>query len=574
MAPRTSAYALTQAQTAPAPSEQAAAGVATQSGPLTPDQIFLLLMGATSPQDLLEGGGALGPLSGFAGGAIAAEAAAHQQGPVNPDGSVNQNYYASGLRIGTSRYGDRTRTPLRRGGRALAQGEVMVNTDNLTGEAKSHALDPKWMSSHGYLVVTRYGPRGEIGEIQWMEKKRWEDNKDTLIKANYVPMQTWKDTQGRKLVSDDEIKGKGTIGSMAAMTTPTHLKMALYNMPADDLIKLQHKLWDGGYFQGESRPVWGTIDDATDAAYLAAMKDSLAHPSLTLDESIDAASKGTMATRRAQRLAKKAEVDASLAAGVNGEGIVSADTIRTITDRVATELTGRMLSPEEKEQLVGIVQGKDTADVQARSAAQRSSKLTEAGIVDDVELDRFVNLFAVQHAEQFPNVVGALGMRPREFQQWLVKLGMDPNTAFTPANERMVMKEMAADYFSQFGNWQDVAVAMLSGPSAGWSDISSGLAPAQTKGYGSSLNSKATEIARGFLGGLPTAEQQATTAGGAGAGAITERFDPDGFLTQELRRRHPTEITQHNLVGSGGLSDTFTGMLAKWGPGPGAGGTQ
>lgn len=526
---------------------QFGAGSATTASPMGWLDVLAVLLG-NSPMDVI-----LGRTSTDVSGFSAQLGDPNSQAYYAPTGTTqgmavrNNLYQTPGMpQLGVSRHTGVILRP----GQTPDVTKYIVDTSNLPADLKSKAKDTSAMSRAGYVAFVKPGTPDQPGKLQWIHQGARYTVQADMAKQGFVPQDDNK-PYGPNLVDSADLNGRSVIGSVTATATPVQLLTALYALPADQLVTLQHKMWSAGLYQGSSMPVWGVVDDSTRDAYVAAMKNSLAHPDQTMDESMATLGEQSFSTRHAARKAKEDKALAAAGVGADTVSLTSEEEVASIVDRTAQSLLGYNLPGDEIKRLTHEIQGRQTAQAQATHDVAVANAQKSSGKVPEADLDRFVNLFAVPHAEQFPNVVGHLGMRPKEWPSWLAKVNMDPTTPFTPDNERRVMKEVAADFYDQFGNWQDVAIAMLSGPSAGWADISSGLAPVQGgSGHGSSTVNKGKEISRLFSDGTGnTAQVDANAAAAAGGPLVpVESVDPSAIVEADIKAKHPLQYNANSFV--------------------------
>jgi hypothetical protein len=331
----------------------------------------------------------------------------------------------------------------------------------------------------------------------------------------------------------------------------------LTSMDESYLTRLQQEMWEAGLFErvaGEGAiPTWGRADVATRKALIEMFTEASITPDMSISEMLDALAAERIGRMEAPEVGPGAE---SQLPDFNPE-ITSEETLGQTIDEIAQNLRGQFASPEERSKLIKTLQDKEVAnqrEVYDRSIADAMSGAGAAGGAGGEEIDRFMAAIAGKESGGNYNAVnedsGASGkfqIMPGNWASWATRAGLSPDAPRTPDNQELVAKRIMLDYYQQFGNWRDVAVAWYSGP---------GRVPAnrfndrpQGGGKDPSINDYANDIMSrfgrqsgpapgdpGFTGGDINAPIERFDPG-AEAEAILKASDPEGWQAHEYGQR-------------------------------------
>jgi hypothetical protein len=105
-------------------------------------------------------------------------------------------------------------------------------------------------------------------------------------------------------------------------------------------------------------------------------------------------------------------------------------------------------------------------------SSSKGGKGSKAG-VGAGGVDAFMAAISGQESNDNPDAVnsdsGASGMfqiMPENWSSWAENAGLSPDAPQTAENQKIVAKHKMLEYYKQFGNWRDVAIAWYGGPGA------------------------------------------------------------------------------------------------------------
>lgn len=344
--------------------------------------------------------------------------------------------------------------------------------------------------------------------------------------------------------------------------TPRGAIASLFSMDEDDLRRLQAQLNDAGFY-GDSRPAWGipTKDDVD--AYLAFFDFLASQPGLTVKEGMRLAQERAIGMRGANPEGAEG-ADETGGAPLFVAEVMDPDSLRQLADALGQRLFGRDLDPAVREQIIQDFTDADVAAQRRRFEADNADRLggsgREPGDPPEDQLRRFMRALSGQESGGDPTAVngrtGAYGtfqIMPQNWPTWARRAGVDPRDRSAAAQER-VARRIISDYYQQFGNWRDVAIAWYAGPGAAANPGSRDRNRRQGAGNEPSINQYAdTVMARMERLGL---EDPAAPGGYETFMAVTE--DPEASLEAELRRRDPAGYTATRFADQ---AREFFGML-------------
>lgn len=347
--------------------------------------------------------------------------------------------------------------------------------------------------------------------------------------------------------SGPRIRGKRNL-------TPSEALAMLTSMDENYLTTLQQEMWEAGLYErvaGEGAiPTWGRADVATRKALIEMFTEASLDPTATVSEVLN--------NLADQRISRMAPAEAGPGAQVNvpdfNPEVTSAETLAQTIDEIAQNLRGSFASDEEKQTLIKTLQDKEVAnqrEVYDRSVADLlqggagGAAGGGGGVGGTEEVDRFMAALAGKESGGDYNAVnadsGASGkfqIMPANWPSWAARAGLSPDAPRTPANQELVAKRIMLDYYQQFGNWRDVAVAWYSGPGRvnelRYSDRPQGRYP--------SINDYANDVMARF--GRQSAADIPGVMGGDINAAI-ERFDPAAEAEAILKAQDPAGWQAH-----------------------------
>jgi hypothetical protein len=321
--------------------------------------------------------------------------------------------------------------------------------------------------------------------------------------------------------------------------TPSQALGLLSSMSEDYLIQLQHQMFEAGLYPEDTRPRWGHADAATREAF----KSLFIEASLDPEKNIAAVLADLAIDRRDQMPAP---------AGSPGSGgtavppftptVGNVEALRQQIDEIATETVGGYLAPAARDALVGRLQEREVslqrADYERQVASTNIGPSGSNATMADV--DAFLAALSGQESGGNYGAVnpgsGARGryqIMPANWPDWARRAGLPPGAPQTPDNQEIVARQIVMDYFEQYGNWRDVAVAWYSGPA----NIAQKRYSDRPQRGGPSINDYADSVVSRMAG-----VRRGATAGGAMGGGETapvEQFDPAAEARAAIRAADP-----------------------------------
>ena len=245
------------------------------------------------------------------------------------------------------------------------------------------------------------------------------------------------------------------------------------------------------------------------------------------------------------------------------------DSIIANGQTVAQELLGRDLTEDEKMRLVGRVhEGERSSQMdainQSASAEAQAASLagteTSAG-ASGTEVDRFMAALAGKESGGNPNAVnadsGAAGtfqIMPGNWERWAREAGVDPADK-SPQNQYKVARMKIMQYYREYGNWRDVAVAWYSG------DVSKRYSKVrQGGGKYPSISDYADDVIARM--GNTSNNPDGSTKGGVVIGTPyeTTQFDSNAEAEKLLKESDPKGWAAHRVFNQ---FDAFTSMIGE-----------
>lgn len=358
-----------------------------------------------------------------------------------------------------------------------------------------------------------------------------------------------------------------------SLMTPSQALAMLNTMDDDNLMRLQQEMYEAGLY-GEDLPSWGVADARTRQAFI----DMFAQNAQNTDEPIE-----TMLNRLAdERINRGEALGEGGASGTGGKGplvipdfkpeITSEATLNEQIDEIARSLRGEFANPQEKSDLVKRLQAREL-EVQRQNydrdvAGLRGQAGQEQGLPEEgagsEEIDAFMAAISGQESggnygarNAGSGASGKYQIMPANWPSWAQRAGLPRNAPQTPQNQEIVARRVMLDYFEQFGNWRDVAVAWYAGPgNVGLRNSS------RPQRGGPSIRSYADTVMNRFSANRQMAGQAGTTYTGPEVGGMqfdpTQTFDPEAEAREILKAQDPAGWQAHEF---GQRAIDFYGLL-------------
>lgn len=267
--------------------------------------------------------------------------------------------------------------------------------------------------------------------------------------------------------------GGRTIDAMNGMSVQNMLDF-YYSMDDAELVKFQTELVDAGLLE---KPQLGFRDQSTQQALGILMQAWISEPSNGVRDLLNKMKKANSA-----RL--DAEARKMLGEGDSGVGVVSDEvanvtftdtqTLDSMIDKLSVNLFGQRIDGETKAALISQLQQEEIANKSAKAemafgqdvaSATAQAKAASGG----GELDAFMDALIGKESGGNPNAVNpdseAIGLgqiMPENWEPWAREAGADPRD-FSEGNQRKIIKYKLAQYYQNYGNWRDVALAWYGG---------------------------------------------------------------------------------------------------------------
>jgi hypothetical protein len=458
--------------------------------------------------------------------------------------------------------------------------ELKRGVQSATGKRVAELVKKTTGSAWGSLPAQRGGP-AKIADAGAADKRRQELLREAMAlgpmtgeEGSGAFFETQIDPVTGQMVGinpTDRAKGRlgqvtpGVTGGRSGAGTPKRnlemldgltvadIKKFYLGLTDDELIKVQNQLIEAG-FGGTSpadRPKLGFRDGNTAAALMDLITVWQANPKPIKELLGD--------LRRAHAAEKDPEVRKLAGSGPDGKAgstartavikLTDESTLGSMIDTIAVDLFGERIDDQRKAQLVAKLQDQEraskTGDAQADYDIMSAEEAAAAG-PEASELDRFMSALIGQESGGTEDAVndrtGAMGLgqiMPDNWGPWAAEAGVDP-ADFSSGNQRRVIRYKLAQYYANYGNWRDVAVAWYSGsPTSGWSSatLSRGQGP---NGDEPSMNDYADQV----LGRMQGEVAQGLSAGTQGGLTIQERqslADPQTRIENELKAMDPAK---------------------------------
>lgn len=416
--------------------------------------------------------------------------------------------------------------------------------------------------------------------------RRWSQDRNAVFKGPTRSGMSARSAQAsaRRYAGQARRLGLGGAGQRARVKgglpgtrwTPSEALAMLGSMDEAQLTSLQQEMWEAGLYEnielgGEgAMPSWGEPDAATRQALISLF--------------INAAQRGgegmplnrILAEMQSERISRMPPPEfgpgaPNAAELVEIEGfkpeVTSAETLSSLIEDVGQDLFGEFVPEDRKQALIAKLQEKEVglqrqqylysvADVRGQAEARYNAGFSQSGQPmggpGAQDIDRFMAAIGGQESGGNYGAVnassGAAGkyqIMPSNWSPWATRAGLGPNAPRTPENQEIVAKRIMLDYYQQFGNWRDVAVAWYAGPGA-----VGGSRGNASQGNYPTINQYADQI-------LDRMGQVGPT-NAAGAGGLVEmrgadappipRFDPQAEAEAILKAQDPAGWEAHEFA--------------------------
>lgn len=325
--------------------------------------------------------------------------------------------------------------------------------------------------------------------------------------------------------------------------TPSQALSLLSSMTPDYLTQLQLQMWEAGLFSEDNRPQWGRADVATREAF----RNLFIEASLQPDKNIAAILADMGLNRRESNPPPAGSPGAGGLVLPNFEPVVAnEEETRQNIDKIAQETLGRFLPPEQRDALVGRLREREVSLQRTqydRDVAQARMQSPGEGVPAANDIDAFLGALGAQESggdygdiNRGTGASGRYQIMPANWPEWSRRAGLPPGSRQTPENQEIVARQIVSDYYAQFGNWRDVAVAWYAGPG----NVASRYSTRPQRG-GPSINTYANSVMGRMAGyrraGLP-GQAPMGTIGGNIYGPL-EQFDPVAEAQAAIRAADP-----------------------------------
>lgn len=381
---------------------------------------------------------------------------------------------------------------------------------------------------------------------------------------------------------------QGRVGDRPSrsIVTPSQVLALLGSMDEDYLTSLQNDMWQAGLFTeigGEGTlPAWGRADAATRQAVMKLFEHASQDPSKPIDRVLaDLTETHLNRLERAPGSPGEAAARDPMLVEVPdfAPEVTSDETLGGMIDDIAQDLMGKFASPEQKAALMAKLREREigvqrteydrsVADIRQQASAQYALGGGTGGAGGggqggggQAEIDAFMAAISGQESGGLDDPYGAVNphsgahgrfqIMPANWKPWATRAGLGPNAPRTPENQEIVARQIMLDYYEQFGNWRDVAVAWYSGPD----DVSKKRhSTRDQKGY-PSISRYADEV-MGRMGRVRGTAGAGGPGGPGGPGIVEvggemlpaiERFDPAAEAEAALKAADPRGWEAHQF---------------------------
>lgn len=352
---------------------------------------------------------------------------------------------------------------------------------------------------------------------------------------------------GAELMAGYEFEGD----QRKRVLTPSQALAMLTSMDENYITRLQQEMWEAGLYErvaGEGAiPTWGQADVATRKALIEMFTEASVNPGESISNLLD-----RLSSERIQRMAAPEGGPGATGADMPDftPEVTSAVTLGETIDEIARNLRGEFASDDERNTLIKTLQDKEInyqRQQYDRVLADAQEKSLGAG---GEEVDRFMAAIAGKESGGNYNAVnadsGASGkfqIMPGNWGPWAERAGLGREAPRTPENQEIVARRIMLDYYAQFGNWRDVAVAWYSGPG----NVARNRYSDRRQGKYPSINDYADDVMRRFAAqGVP--QPGDPMYGSADMYGAIERFDPAAEARAILKAQDPAGWEAHEFA--------------------------
>lgn len=258
----------------------------------------------------------------------------------------------------------------------------------------------------------------------------------------------------------------------------------LKTMKGDQLYQVQHELYNAGFYDPQTGgPVWGTLTDETYLAFESFLRKALQNKDMALVEVLKLANAeaATLRSRTgAEAEAARRAVEGSATGATADERkatitVPSEEELSKLLDRLSEDLLSGHLPDSAKAQIIKSIQAesertqRENLEFSMPSATTSSATSTGGATSTGIpELDAFMEALIQQESSGNPNAKnpysGAEGLGQFMYwNDWAREAGVDPGD-FSAENQRKVIAYKLKQYYRDFGNLHDVAIAWYAGP--------------------------------------------------------------------------------------------------------------
>jgi hypothetical protein len=340
----------------------------------------------------------------------------------------------------------------------------------------------------------------------------------------------------------------------------------LNNMDEDYITQLQQELWEAGLYErvgGEGAvPTWGRPDVLTRRAVIEMFTEASLNPDQSISEMLNRLGDERVTRQAPPESGPGSESGALLQIPDFTPEVTSAETLGETIDEIARNLRGEFASPDERGSLVKTLQAKEIAaqrkeyDITVANLREQAGMETRMGPSGGGggggDIDRFMAALSGQESggdygarNRSSGAYGKFQIMPSNWGPWAERAGLGRDAPRTPDNQDIVARRILLDYFEQFGNWRDVAVAWYSGPG----NVAGKRYSTRRQSGGPSISDYANQVMSRFgRAGQPEPGQPGYTEFGGDINDPIERFDPAAEARAILKAQDPVGWEAHEFA--------------------------
>jgi hypothetical protein len=367
--------------------------------------------------------------------------------------------------------------------------------------------------------------------------------------------------------------GLGRLGDQKRILNPSEALAILGSLDESYITELQQEMYEAGLYdiQGEGVvPVWGVADASTRKALIdlfttAAQRD----PNKPINRLLDELASERVGGLGPPESGPGAEANPTLVDIPDfTPDLTSEATLSQLADDMAQDLFGEFVPEDRKRALIAKLQERETAtqraeydisvaNIREQAAAQHQfggSAGGGGGAAGGGGIDAFMAAIGGQESGGDYSAsnnygVGHYGkyqISNTNWAPWATRAGLGPNAPRTPENQEIVARRIMLDYYQQFGNWRDVAVAWYAGPGR----VARVRNSQSNQAGGPSISDYADSVMdrmAGFQGGAGGGQAGIIETGGDINAAI-QRFDPAAEAEAILKAQDPVGWEAHEFA--------------------------